>query len=85
MNLSEEFRKFAAECERMAKLTHDPKTRMHGDACRRDGSKTRSQLKKDIPRLSRRTAIESALTLGLTEPRARVSSPLPVTTPPPLN
>jgi len=23
MNLSEEFRKFAAECERMAKLTHD--------------------------------------------------------------
>jgi hypothetical protein len=23
MNLSDEFRKFAAECERMAKLTHD--------------------------------------------------------------
>jgi hypothetical protein len=23
MNLSEEFRKFAAECERLAKLTHD--------------------------------------------------------------
>jgi hypothetical protein len=69
MNLSEEFIKFAAECEQ---------TRMRGDACRRDGSKTRSHLKKDIPRLSRRTAIASALTLGLTEPRVRVSSPLRV-------
>src|SRR6516164_3441849 len=49
---------------------------MRGDACRRDGSKTQSHLKKDIPRLRRSTAIGSVPTLGLTEHRARVLSPL---------
>jgi hypothetical protein len=75
MNLSEEFRKFAAECERIAKLTHD---RENKSAWRRMSERwlqNAKSLKKDIPRQSRKTAIESALTLGLTETRARVSSP----------
>ena len=78
MNLSEEFKKFSAECERMAKLTHD---RENKNAWRRMSERWLQNAKsfeKRHSRLSRRTAIESALTLGLTEPRARVSSPLRV-------
>jgi hypothetical protein len=72
MNLSEEFRKFAAECERMAKLTHN---RENKNAWRRMSERWLQNAKsfeKRHSRLSRRTAIESALTLGLTEPRPSV-------------
>jgi hypothetical protein len=71
MNLSEEFRRFAAECERMAKLTHN---RENKNAWRRMSERWLQNAKsfeKRHSRLSRRTAIESALTLGLTGPRAR--------------
>jgi hypothetical protein len=48
MNLSEEFKKFAAECERMAKLTHHRENKNAWRRMSERGFKTRSHLNKDI-------------------------------------
>jgi hypothetical protein len=76
MNLSEEFRKFAAECEQMAKRTHN---REDKHAWRRMSERWIQNAKSFEQRHSAPAAQNhhrKRRHVGLTEPGARVSSPL---------
>jgi hypothetical protein len=76
MNLSEEFRRFAAECERMAKLTHN---RENKNAWRRMSERWLQNAKSFEQRHSApgpQNRHRKRPHVGLTEPGARVLSPL---------